>query len=111
MKQTTNEIKKVIVSHVYQLEALGADFDNTALNASCWKRHSKMKLKAALSSYTDDGMVESLGPELMQVFEPTIQITDDCIARYFVHPELSIEATVITEPSDEIILAIGWCFH
>lgn len=36
MKQTTNEIKKVIISHVYQLEALGADFDNTALNVSCW---------------------------------------------------------------------------
>lgn len=79
---------------------------NFAENPSNWKRHSKKLLKTAMQDFCVSSVQEFVeSSDETQFLQDKANITEKCVVRHFVIPDLTLDCTVISDELDQNVLA------
>jgi len=112
MKLTTEVIKQILVEQVIHCQNLSLDSEELkiAQDPKAWKRNSKMSVKRMVEYCGFEDDLE----EFLECGDETTtlnnwpEVTGNCVARYFVIADITLDCTVVSDPQDLNILCMMW---
>jgi len=111
MKLTSKQFTDMIVENIMNVSDLYIDEDDIeiAQNPKEWKRNMKCKMNKAINIYGATSIEDfmEMGSEGITILDKQ-KPNKDCFVRHFVIPDLTLDCTVVTDETDNKVIAMLW---